>query len=196
MRNPAGGAPWALGLCLLSCANCQVLAGGHEPQVTFVISPYPALMDERVTIKVMGLRPDREVTIRARSRDQGNCWWRSSALFRARPDGSVDVSAQAPISGSDTGVDAMGLFWSMEPDRSQRTLPLFFSVIDSFKPIATELEAASDLRVVGTTQVVRHFAGSGVRAEPFRSNGVVGILYRPGDDHKHRAGYSSRRLGR
>jgi hypothetical protein len=132
-------------------------------------------MDDRVTIKVAGLHPNREVVIRARSKDQNDCWWHSSALFRARQDGSFDVSAQAPISGTYTGVDAMGLFWSMEPDRSQRPLPAFFPVVDWFKPIVTQVEAVSDLRVVGSTQIVRHFAGMGVRAQPFRSKGVVGI---------------------
>lgn len=186
MQNRTGVGPWALGVCLISCAICNILSADQEPQATFVVSPNPALMDDRVTIKVVGLRPNREVIIRARSSDQRGCWWNSSALFRARQDGSVDVSTQAPISGAYMGVDAMGLVWSMEPDRCQGALPAFFSVVDWFKPIVTEMQAVSDLRVVGTTQIVRYFAGTGVRAEPFRSNGVVGILYMPGDSRKHR----------
>lgn len=173
-------------LCLLSAASCSVVWADDKPQVTFVVSPNPALMDDGVTIKVLGLQPNREVIIRARSKDQRDCWWNSSALFRAREDGSIDVSAQAPASGTYTGVDAMGIFWSMEPDRSQRPLPAFFSVVDSFEPIVTQVEPVSDRRVVAATRVVRHFAGTAVRTEPFRTNGVVGILYRPGDQHKHR----------
>jgi pimeloyl-ACP methyl ester carboxylesterase len=144
-------------------------------------------MDERVTIKVTGLRPDREVTIRARSKDQRDCWWSSSAVFRTRQDGSIDVSAQAPVSGAYGGVDAMGLFWSMQPDRSKRPpTASFFSVVDWFKPLVTEMEAVADSRVLGTAQLVRHFARIGVRAESFRNNGIVGILYKPDDDRKHR----------
>ncbi len=79
----------------------------------------------------------------------------------------------------------MGLFWSMEPDRSCRPLPAFFSLVDWFKPIVTHVEAASGARVLGTAQVVRHLAAPGVRVAPFKNNGVVGILYRPSDDHKH-----------
>lgn len=185
MPNRTGVCLWALGLCLLSCSDCTVPAD-HETQVTFVISPNPALMDDRVTIRVMGLHPNREVMIRARSRDQRDCWWHSSASFRARPDGFVDVSAQAPISGAYTGVDAMGVFWSMEPDTCRRPRSAFFELADWFKPVVTEIDAVSDGRVVGTTQVVRHFAGPGVRAEPFTSNGVVGILYRPGNSRTNR----------
>jgi hypothetical protein len=173
-------------LSWLISANCNVLAADVERQVTFVVSPGPALMDDRVRIKVMGLPPNRSVMIRARSKDQRDRSWRSSALFLARQDGSIDLSAQAPLSGAYADVDAMGLFWSMELDPSERPVPAFFAVVDWFKPIVTEIEAASGLRVLGTARIVRHFASAGVRAEPFKSSGIVGILYRPGDDRKHR----------
>jgi hypothetical protein len=186
MPNRTGVCLWALGVCLLTCPNCTVRPADHEPRATFVISPNPALMDDRITIKVMGLHPNREVAIRARSSDQRGCWWRSAAVFRARQDGSIDLSAQAPTAGTYTGVDGMGLFWSMMPDGFLRPVPAFFSVIDSFKPIVTEIEAVSDRHVmVGTARVTRRFARTGVRAETFRTSGVLGILYRPGDNRKH-----------
>ncbi|MGJ5820899.1 acyl-CoA thioesterase/bile acid-CoA:amino acid N-acyltransferase family protein [Paludibaculum fermentans] len=186
MQNRTAIVVWAMGISLLPCANRNLLGAGHEPQARFVLSPNPALMDERVTIQVAGLPPDREVVIRARSKDQSDCWWSSSARFRTRQDGSIDVSAQAPVSGSYRGVDAMGLFWSMEPDRSKRPPVAFFSVVDLFKPLVTELEVVSDSRVLGTAQLLRHFARTGVRAAPFRNNGTAGILYEPGDARKHR----------
>lgn len=142
-------------------------------------------MDDRVIIKTTGLPPNRRITIRAASKDQRGSWWRSSAVFLARRDGSIDLSALAPTSGSYTSVDAMGLFWSMQPDKSVRPVPAFFEVVDWFKPIVTEVEAVSDGRVLGTSQVIRQFASPGIRAGLFRSNGVVGILYRPSDDRKH-----------
>ena len=119
------------------------LVGANNQPVTFSVSPDPALMDDRVTITVTGLPPGRNVTIRAQSRDQGGRWWRSSAVFTAQRDGSIDLSAQAPISGSYAGADAMGLFWSMEPDPSPRPAPAFFSVVDCFQPVVTEVEAVA-----------------------------------------------------
>ncbi|HBY61298.1 MAG TPA: hypothetical protein DEH78_15870, partial [Solibacterales bacterium] len=59
-------------------------------------------------------------------------------------------------------------------------------MIDFLKPLVTEIEAVADSRVLGTAQLVRHFARTGVRAETFKNNGIVGILYKPGDDRKHR----------
>ena len=79
----------------------------------------------------------------------------------------------------------MGLFWSMQPDRSLRPIPAFFLVVDWFKPIVTEIEATTDGQILGTSKVIRYFAAPGVRAELFRRDGVVGILYRPGDNRKH-----------
>jgi dienelactone hydrolase len=187
MQNSIAIGLGLLALHWLSPANCNALATQNQQQVTFLVSPNPALMDDRITIRMTGLPPNRNITIRAASRDQGGCWWRSSAVFVARRDGSIDLSAIAPVSGAYVGVDAMGLFWSMQPSRSARPIPAFFSVVDWFKPIVTEIEAGLDGQVLGTSQVIRYFASPGVRAELLRSNGVVGILYRPGDDRKHTA---------
>lgn len=79
----------------------------------------------------------------------------------------------------------MGLFWSMLPGGSVRPVPAFFPVVDWFQPIVTEIQAAMDGQVLGTSKVIRYFAAPGVRAEVFRSDGVVGILYRPGDNRRH-----------
>jgi hypothetical protein len=56
--------------------------------VAFQVTPDPALMDERIAVRVTGLAPSRTVTIRAASRDQRGCMWRSSAVFVAGSDGS------------------------------------------------------------------------------------------------------------
>jgi pimeloyl-ACP methyl ester carboxylesterase len=178
----------ALGLFAIyspPAARCNASAALNRQQTAFLASPNPALMDDRIAIKMTGLPPNREITIGAASRDQGGCWWRSSAVFVARGDGSIDLSAMAPVLGTYAGADAMGLFWSMQPDRRAGPVPAFFAVADWFKPIETEIQAALDGRVLGTARVIRYFAAPGVRAEPFGRDGVVGILYRMGDGRKH-----------
>lgn len=185
MRNTIAIGFGVLALHCLPPPNCYAAAAQDQPHVAFLASPNPGLMDDRIAIKIAGLPPNRNVTIRAASRDQGGCWWRSSAVFVTRPDGSIDLSAMAPVSGTYGGVDAMGLFWSMRPDGPARTPPAFFSVFDWFKPIVTEIQAALDGRVLGTSQAIRYYAAPGVRAERIGSDGIVGILYRPGDDRKH-----------
>ncbi len=177
----------ALGaLALLRAPNASSDQIAHAaPQVTFQISPNPGLMDDRIRIRLAGLPPVRSVTIRASSQDQRGCWWRSSVVLPIREDGSIDLSEQAPVSGSYTAVDAMGLFWSMQPDRSTRPAHAFFSVTDWFRPIVTEIEAVSDRRVLGRWQVIRRFALPGVSVVAIDRDGIRGVLYRPNGGHKY-----------
>jgi pimeloyl-ACP methyl ester carboxylesterase len=179
----------AFGLLVVACASIASGAGQVADNVhkaSFQVSPNPGLLDDRIAIRVTGLPANRGVTIRASSQDRRGHWWRSAAVFAVGGDGAIDLSAQAPASGSYKGADAMGLFWAMQPDRSVRPVPEFFSVVDWFKPVVTEIEAISDGRVLGSSRVVRRFAAPGVSAERVSSDGVVGVLYRPGDGRKHR----------
>jgi dienelactone hydrolase len=144
-------------------------------------------MDERVAIRVNGLVPGGRVTIRAASRDQTGVWWRSTADFVASPDGSIDLSTMAPVYGSYTGIDAMGLFWSMRPEGEARRLPSFFASADPFKPIETTVEALYGNRSLAALCLTRFFAGPGVQAERVNKDGVVGIVYRPRDAQRRSA---------
>lgn len=72
------------------------------------IKPESVLGDEEVVIRLSGFKPDQEVTVKAQA---GN--WRSNAIFKADSLGNVDLSKQAPISGTYRGIDGMGLIWSL-----------------------------------------------------------------------------------
>lgn len=174
MSKMIGGAT----LFWLTCGNALA-------QLTLQVSPNPALMDDRLRIIVTGAPPNRSLTLRAVTKDQRGCAWHSSAVFLAAPDGSIDLSAQAPSSGTYGGVDAMGLFWSMAPDRSASPPPAFFAISDWFAPVVTELDAVSGDRALAGARVVRRFAAPGVRAERWNDGGISGILYRPADDRAH-----------
>jgi dienelactone hydrolase len=73
------------------------------------IKPDSVLGDEEVVIKLSGFEPDQKVTLKAQA---GN--WRSKAIFKADSLGNVDLSKQAPISGTYRGIDGMGLTWSLK----------------------------------------------------------------------------------
>ncbi len=171
---------------LYPCGNCTAQPMQSSRPATFVVNPNPALMDDRIAVRLTGLPPNRSVMIRAASRDQRGCWWRSFAVFVTQSDGSLDLSKTAAVNGTYTGLDGMGLFWSMRPDEVRQT-PAFFSVVDWFKPVVTQVEAALDGKVVANSQVIRRFAAPGVRSEFFSRSNIAGILYRPRDDCKHPA---------
>ncbi|MFD0631125.1 acyl-CoA thioesterase/BAAT N-terminal domain-containing protein [Catenulispora yoronensis] len=86
---------------------------------------------EPVHITVLGGAPGSTVTVRATAVDDRGVHWSSQADFRADAAGTVDLAAQAPVRGSYGGVDAMGLFWSMDPpagDPSEKFPTTGFSV--------------------------------------------------------------------
>jgi dienelactone hydrolase len=143
-------------------------------------------MDDRLGITIRGLPPGRAIAIRARSRARDQRWWRSAAAFVSEQEGRIDLGAQAPVSGTYRGADAMGLFWSMEPDaHPKQGEHAFFRVADEAVAVITEIEAVSENRVIGSTIIERRFAGQGVRRREVAEDGVVGVLYEPGDGQGH-----------
>src|SRR5687767_3765311 len=105
-------------LATVTGITAGILAGlasavGAAPRLT--VTPRGALMDAPVVIRVEGLRPGQEATLRASAADAEGRAWQSEATFQPTPKGLVDASTQPSLSGTYTGVDAMGLFWSMRP---------------------------------------------------------------------------------
>src|SRR5713226_2729549 len=75
--------------------------------------PLDSLIDCPTTLRVRGCANAQRVTIRAIA---GDTYWRwaSCGTFVADANGVVDIGNQAPISGTYSGIDPMGLFWSMD----------------------------------------------------------------------------------
>ena len=67
------------------------------------VSPERGLIDEPLVIRLDGLEPGAEVTVRARLSGYGGSWT-SSATFVADASGCIEIDRDAPISGSYTGV--------------------------------------------------------------------------------------------
>jgi hypothetical protein len=152
----------------------------------FVVAPKEPLMDDGLSIQVSGLPSDRLIAIRAKSEAKDKLWWKREAVFNSGPKGTIDLSAQAPVSGSCRGIDAMGLFWSMKPERD----PIygshaFFEILDCFRPVTTQLEATDTGRVLGFVTVERRFAKPGIRCADIKEGGIRGFLCDPGDSRRH-----------
>jgi hypothetical protein len=72
------------------------------------ITPRTPLVDERVSIRLLGFAPHPLVTLRASSFDELGNQYCSYALCQTDDSGEVDVGAQQPLAGSYTGRGAMG----------------------------------------------------------------------------------------
>ncbi len=76
------------------------------------ITPADALIDVPRHITASGLAPGEQVTVSTRTVRGPGVVWRASAVFQADAAGTVDLQHDAPVSGSYSGVSAMGLVWS------------------------------------------------------------------------------------
>lgn len=116
-------------LRLLSFCATSLLVAAPAAAQQFAISPSPVVRSgDPVTISLTGLAPGAKVEIVAE-----RWWWgwpnsslhRSTATYTVDPAGRVNLTTAAPLSGSYTGADAAGLFWSMAAvagERADRTL--------------------------------------------------------------------------
>jgi len=85
-----------------------------------------ALVDERIDLQITGLTPHTLYTLRAEMRDDMHRRWQSEAHFTADADGRISPSVQAAEGGTYSGVDNMGLFWSMQLLDREGGLPPFY----------------------------------------------------------------------
>jgi dienelactone hydrolase len=95
----------ALALLVGTLGGC---GGSHS--VSLVVAPDSTQLDQTVSIRVSGTKPGSEITIVA---EQSG--WASRGVYRADGNGTIDVARDRSLSGTYTGRDAMGLFWSMRP---------------------------------------------------------------------------------
>src|SRR5215472_13220911 len=139
------------------------------------MTPEQALMDEPVRIRVLGCPPHQRVTLTAQMTDDGGRRWTSSATFEADAQGTVDPAVHAPLDGSYSGCDAMGLFWSMTPASHPHRRDYFNHLLPY--PVTVTLEMGS--RPMATAHLERTFLGPHVLRQPVRADGLVGTLFSP-----------------
>jgi dienelactone hydrolase len=161
------------------------------------VEPRVALVDAPVTIRVEGLAPREEVTIRASAEDAEGRPWRSEAVFRAGATGIVDPARDRPLRGTWTGADAMALFWSMRPAfapaapaaRPTAGPPRAADVLlppagTAFpRPVSGALEVRLEARAgetaLASAIAVREVTGARVRVADIRAQGLVGRVHEP-----------------
>ncbi|MBN3326282.1 ACOT2 thioesterase, partial [Atractosteus spatula] len=143
------------------------------------ILPGPkCLFDELVTVKVEGLSAYQEVQLRARLTDQKNVIFQSSATYRADVSGKIDLSSSPALGGSFSGVEPMGLFWSLKPETPHKKLVKK----DVLTPCLVHIELYSSGRqreMLAKEINERHFMAEGVRRLPIKHGRIHGTLFLP-----------------
>ncbi|MCO5970364.1 acyl-CoA thioesterase/BAAT N-terminal domain-containing protein [Actinoallomurus soli] len=121
----------------------SVVAGcgrGHREHAVIGVDAPVSLADRPVHLKISGLSPHDTIEVGGAAQDYQGGRWHSQAVFRADGHGVVDLEHARARSGTYTGVDGMGLFWSMVPpsgDADDR----------SFVPPPPNVRAACDVQI-------------------------------------------------
>jgi len=164
-----------LAACLIGGMMTQ--AAGRKAAPTIRVAPDRALVDEMVSVSISGLSQGQAATVKATLNDNHGVAWRSEAEFIADRNGVVDLSKHAPSRGSYTGIDPMGLFWSMniQPGQAEGHAP----AQTFLAPTTMKFELEIDGKTVSSASLTRLYVAQGVKSLEVRDAGLVARLYEP-----------------
>lgn len=141
---------------------------------SIIVTPEQALIDESVEILISNLPANEQIIIEASCKDKDNNAWTSRATFQTDDKGIINVARQAPIEGSYSGVDPMGLVWSIAPaDKEvlQRT-----GALNTYE---IELSVFSKDKLLAKKIIHRLPVSPDVERKEIREDGIVGTLFYP-----------------
>lgn len=137
------------------------------------------LFDEPIQVKVSGLRPRQVVTMRTRAMNERGVVFSASALYRADPSGEINLERDPSLGGSYTGVEPMGLLWSLKADAPHQYFHwnkvvnphvVRFSVCD---------EEGEESRVLAEATNERYVISEGVSRVVVKGDNFQGVLFTP-----------------
>ena len=153
------------------------------------VRPFASQIDEIMRISVAGLLRKQRVTLRTNLTGDSGERFESFAHYNADEQGRVCVSSQPSVGGSYTGVEPMGLLWSMKLSPGQRkgirllkkdvTKPYIVNldVFDGHLGLGGEQESVGEPLTSATFE--KSYMKAGVRRIPVREGRVRGTLFLP-----------------
>src|SRR4051794_18280018 len=106
--------------------SVSYVCGQQKDSTARIVAPEAVLRSKPFTVRAEGLTPGTVYAVRGEYASRAGTIWRSEARFAADSTGAIDMTTMAPVSGSYTGVDPLGIFWSMENSRERSTDGLTF----------------------------------------------------------------------
>jgi len=134
-------------------------------------------------VRVRGLRGGEPIELSAVLRLDTSRFAVSRARLHADSAGRIDVSVAESLDGTYTGIDPMGLFWSVQPDSAVPQDP----ILDSLPPLAPPaplvygIMLIVDARVVASARASRLMLSPRVTRTAVNADGLVGAFFRPVD---------------
>ncbi|NWU95207.1 ACOT1 thioesterase, partial [Upupa epops] len=151
---------------------------GMVVQVTVLPSPR-SLFDDPVQICVVGLQPEQAVTLRASLVDESGELFQALARYRVGSSGELDLSCSPALGGSYSGVEPMGLFWSLQSKAPYKRLAKR-NVLTPFVVDLEVYEGHGDMScLLGKCSTERWFIGEGVKRISVREGRLKATLFLP-----------------
>ncbi|SDZ62327.1 BAAT / Acyl-CoA thioester hydrolase C terminal [Asanoa ishikariensis] len=184
--------------CLVGLTAVALTVGGavgcsarQSTDATIDVDAAVALADQPVQVRVSGLHAGETATVASHAVDAGGTRWSGEATFEADGAGVVDLARSAPVSGTYTGVDGMGLFWSMQPATGDREGAWFSpDYPDAAGAYEVRLSVTAAGQEIAARTVTRQWLAPGVthRALTLGADGLAGVLFLPAAGAVRRAG--------
>ena len=157
--------------------------------VHIVCEPKEALIDDIIHIKIIHLNSQQHVTVCCKIENQKQIFG-SYAHYTASEEGMVDLKIDsAATSGMYSGVEPMGLFWSMVSAPGQRTgerlvksdasTPFIFDISIYIEHISWESMWDDEVKPVAKETVTRWYKGTNVKRIEIEEGQIRGTLFLP-----------------
>lgn len=146
-----------------------------------IISPNKILFGEETTIRLEGFDSNQEIELEAKFKSDDNTIYVSRAIFRTNIEGKVDLSKDAPVSGSYHGVEPMGLIVSMEEENRQEH---FTYVKTDLKPNLTEFTVYIKGEKIVSSTLEQFILDESITQEKLEAGEVKGTLFIPNTSHE------------
>ncbi|NXY92388.1 ACOT5 thioesterase, partial [Alcedo cyanopectus] len=144
-----------------------------------VLPSLRCLFDDPVQIRVEGLQPRQPVTLRASLVDESGELFQSHSRYLAGGSGELDLSRSPALGGSYSGVEPMGLLWSLQSKAPYKRLAKK-NVLTPFCVDLEVYEGHGDLsRLLGKCTNERWFLGEGVKRISVREGRLKATLFLP-----------------
>ncbi|KAM9753425.1 peroxisomal succinyl-coenzyme A thioesterase-like isoform 1-T1 [Menidia menidia] len=159
---------------------------GKQCCVKLSVQPSRGQVDEKLLVLVQNVPPGLPLTVRAAHQCEDGHSWHAFAHYNADATGTVNVSEDASLGGTYSGVEPMGLLWSLRPvpgskpglrmrkKNIQSPMVLMISVYQGH--LCEGFGAGVPLAGV---MVERWYMAPGVRRVPVTEDGLTAMLFLP-----------------
>ncbi|XP_053175579.1 peroxisomal succinyl-coenzyme A thioesterase-like [Scomber japonicus] len=154
--------------------------------VKLSVEPSRGLVDEKFTVLVQNVSPGSQLTVHALHQCEDQYTWEAFAHYISNASGTVNVSEDVSLGGTYSGVEPMGLLWSLRPVPGSKP-GLRMRKVNVQTPMEIRISVYQGHRTEGFTAqeplagvlVERWYMAPGVQRVPITEGGLTATLFLP-----------------